>query len=212
MIKKASILAFVACLFLAILSSGLVQAQSELTILDNSAQVEFPSKLSFNLLAENDVNITDIRLHYTVDRVSLAHVTSEVCIELVPATTVDAECREHYIESQVGLVTIRCACGEIFYITFESEYNNPPKRHLWTPPNKPKHATPVVMKYTSKLKHAPTAANGKAPTASLIHHGYSYPFFSPSHLASLSPLKTSTWNQSIPSLLKPTPVNHTQIR
>ncbi len=91
MIKKASILALVAYLFLAGLSPGLVQARSGLVILDSSAQVDFPSKLSFHLSAENEVNITDIRLHYTVDRVSLAQVTSEVYIEFVPATTVDAE-------------------------------------------------------------------------------------------------------------------------
>ncbi len=90
MIKKASILALVAYLFLALLSLGLVQAQSGLTILDSSAQAEFPSKLSFNLSAESDVNITGIRLHYTVDRVSLAQVTSEVYIEFVPSSTIDA--------------------------------------------------------------------------------------------------------------------------
>jgi len=90
MIKKISILALVAYLLLAILSPGLVQAQSGLTILDSSAQVEFPAKLSFNLSVESDVNITDIRLHYTVDRVSLAQVTSEVYIEFVPANAVDA--------------------------------------------------------------------------------------------------------------------------
>ena len=45
--------------------------------------------LSFNLAAKSDVNITDIRLCYTVDRVSFAQVTSEVYIEFVPDTTVD---------------------------------------------------------------------------------------------------------------------------
>ena len=91
MIKKASILALVAYLFLAILSPGLVQAQGGLTILDSSAQVEFPFKLSFSLSVESDVNITDIRLHYTVDRISLVQVTGEVYIEFEPANTVDAE-------------------------------------------------------------------------------------------------------------------------
>jgi len=91
MIKKASILALVAYLLLAILSPGLVQAASGLTILDSSAQVEFPSALSFNLSTESDVNITDISLHYTVDQVTLAQVTSEVYVEFVPANTVDAK-------------------------------------------------------------------------------------------------------------------------
>jgi len=89
MIKKTRILALVVCLFLVLLSPGLVQAQGELAILDSSAQAEFPFKLNFNLSAESDVNIIDIRLCYTVDRVSFAQVTSEVYIEFVPATTVD---------------------------------------------------------------------------------------------------------------------------
>jgi hypothetical protein len=89
MIKKASILALVVCLLLSILSPILVQAQSGLTILDSSAQAEFPSELSFNLAAQSDVNITDIRLCYTVDRASFAQVTSEVYIEFAPATTID---------------------------------------------------------------------------------------------------------------------------
>jgi len=89
MIKKVSILALVICLLMSILSPILVQAQSGLTILDSSAQAEFPSGLSFNLSAQSDVNVTDIRLCYTVDRVSFAQVTSEVYIEFVPATIVD---------------------------------------------------------------------------------------------------------------------------
>ena len=89
MIKKASILALVVCLFFVLLSPSLVQAQGELAILDSSAEAEFPSRLSFHLSAESDVNITDIRLHYTVDRVSFAEVTSEAYIEFVPSTKVD---------------------------------------------------------------------------------------------------------------------------
>ena len=90
MIKKASILALALCLLLSLASPVLVQAGDRLAILDSSTQVEFPSRLSFNVSAQSDVNITDIRLHYMVDRVSFAHVTSEVYIEFVPTTTVDA--------------------------------------------------------------------------------------------------------------------------
>jgi hypothetical protein len=89
MIKKASILALAVCLLLTILSPVPIQAQDGLTILDSSAQVEFPSRLSFNVLAQSKVDITDIRLHYVVDRASFAQVTSEVYIEFVPTTTVD---------------------------------------------------------------------------------------------------------------------------
>ena len=89
MIKKIIMLALVVCLALAMLSPGLVQAQGELTILSSSAQAEFPMGLSFSLSARSDANITDIRLHYEVDRISRAQVTSEAYIEFVPSTTVD---------------------------------------------------------------------------------------------------------------------------
>ena len=89
MIKKTSLLTLVFCLLLVLLSPGLVQAQGELAILDSAAEAEFPSRLIFNLSAESDVNITDIRLRYTIDRVSYAQVTSEVYIEFVPTTAVE---------------------------------------------------------------------------------------------------------------------------
>jgi len=90
MIKKVCILlALVVCLSLVMLSPSLVQARGGLTVLDSSAKVEFPVGLSFNLSARSDVNITDIRLHYEVDRISQVQVTSEVYIEFVPNTTVD---------------------------------------------------------------------------------------------------------------------------
>ena len=83
--RKLGILAVVLCLFLALLSPGLVQAQGELTIVDSSSEVGFPYKLDFTLSAWSDVDITDIRLHYRVDRMSFARVTSEVYIDFVPA-------------------------------------------------------------------------------------------------------------------------------
>jgi len=91
MIKKVGIFALATCLFLVLLGPGVVQAQHGLTILDNSAEVEFPFKLQFNLSAESDVNIIDVRLHYTVDRESFAQVTSEAYIEFVPTNAVDTE-------------------------------------------------------------------------------------------------------------------------
>ena len=87
--KKARLLALVFCLFLVILIPGLVQAQGGLAILGSSAEADFPSKLNFSLSAQSSVNITDIRLCYTVDRMSFADVTSEVCLEFAPSTTVD---------------------------------------------------------------------------------------------------------------------------
>jgi hypothetical protein len=89
MIKKISLLVLVFCLLLAVLSPGLVQAQGELTIVDSSAEADFPFWLDFNLSAHSDVNITDIRLCYAVERISFARVISEACVEFVPSTAVD---------------------------------------------------------------------------------------------------------------------------
>ena len=91
MIKKAGLLALVVCLFLAWLIPGLVQAGGGLTILDSSARPEFPYRLNFSLSAESDVNITDIRLCYRVDRIGFARVTSEVYIGFASAKTVNIE-------------------------------------------------------------------------------------------------------------------------
>ncbi len=89
MIKKVGILALVLCLLLVILTPGQVQAQSELAIVNSSAVAIFPYQLSFSLSARSSVNITDIRLCFTVDRVGFAEVVSEGYVEFTPATTVD---------------------------------------------------------------------------------------------------------------------------
>ena len=88
MIKKVSLLVLVICLSLGF-GAGLAEAQGGLRILDSWTEAKFPAKLEFGLSAESDVNITDIRLHYTVERHSFAEVTSEAYIEFMPAATVD---------------------------------------------------------------------------------------------------------------------------
>ena len=88
MIKKTIFLVLALCLSLALVVPGLIRAQNELSILDSSAQVEFPFTLRFNLSAESDVDITDIRLRYRVERMSFAPVTSEIYVEFAPASVV----------------------------------------------------------------------------------------------------------------------------
>ncbi len=88
MIKRTSLLVLVICLSLVMLPA-VAQAQSEIRILDSWAEVEFPLSFRFNLSVESDVNITDIRLHYAVDRQSFAQVTSEVYVEFVPSAVVE---------------------------------------------------------------------------------------------------------------------------
>ncbi|MFC2068956.1 peptidase MA family metallohydrolase [Chloroflexota bacterium] len=92
MIKKTIILtlsALVFCLCLVMLSPGASRAGSEFTIIDNSTQIEFPTTINFHLSAESDINITDVRLLYTIKRLSYAQVTSEAYIEFMPDTNIN---------------------------------------------------------------------------------------------------------------------------
>ncbi|MFC1930089.1 peptidase MA family metallohydrolase [Chloroflexota bacterium] len=91
MMKKTGVLALVVCALLVMLSPGLVQASSGPQVLDSSAEVDFPGNIYFNLTAESDVEITDIRLHYQVDRMAHAQVTSEVYLEFMPAARVKTQ-------------------------------------------------------------------------------------------------------------------------
>jgi len=91
MLRRAFVFASVICLLFTLLSPTLAQARDGLTVLNSSAEVEFPLKLTFSLSAESGVDIDDIRLSYTVDRESFARVVSEAYLEFVPDTTVDVE-------------------------------------------------------------------------------------------------------------------------
>src|SRR4030043_239949 len=89
MSKKIKLIVLIFSLFLVLLSPALVQAQGGLAILGSSAVTEFPSRLTFSLSAQSNVNITDVRLCYSVDRTSFAEVISEGYVEFTPATRVD---------------------------------------------------------------------------------------------------------------------------
>lgn len=78
---------FAVCLVL--LAPVLVRAQNGPSVTDSSAEAEYPFLLHFNLSAESEADITDIRLNYRLERDSYARVTSEVYIEFLPDTAVD---------------------------------------------------------------------------------------------------------------------------
>lgn len=50
---------------------------SDISVLDSSVEAHFPTALVFKLEAESNTDIVDTRLHYQVDRMSYAEVTSE---------------------------------------------------------------------------------------------------------------------------------------
>jgi hypothetical protein len=90
MIKKITFIGL-AILLVGLLVPGGVRAGSTLTILESTVVVNFPASLTFNITAASDVNITDIRLHYMVDRMGNARVVSEIPIVVTPAIRVKTQ-------------------------------------------------------------------------------------------------------------------------
>jgi hypothetical protein len=86
---KQKIIALIAVvLVLVFLIPGAAHAAGGLSVTSNTAKVSFPSSITFNISAEDGVNITDIRLYYTVERIDFAKITSEIFIDFTPAKSV----------------------------------------------------------------------------------------------------------------------------
>ncbi len=89
MIKKLGLLAGLVLLFVSLIpGSGPVLAQEELVIVKSSAEVQFPTNLTFSLQAKGPASITDVRLHYLVERDSLARIVSEIKPVFTPGSSV----------------------------------------------------------------------------------------------------------------------------
>lgn len=88
MIKKGFILILALLAGLPLLIPGFSAAQSGLELRTGPAAVEFPARLTFDLTATSDVEISNIRFCYQINRTSFAEVTSEVKIDFIPATKV----------------------------------------------------------------------------------------------------------------------------
>ncbi len=95
--KKIALCGILLCLLAGLTGSGLAlahpnsagiiireQAQNAISVQISTAAVDFPYKLTFNLAANGDVNITDIRLRFTIDRDYFASVFSESFVEFTP--------------------------------------------------------------------------------------------------------------------------------
>ena len=87
--RKIAIIGVLLCLALSVLAPILVHAQSTITVQSSSAQVDFPSKLTFNLSAKDSVNLTDIRLRYITNRESFAKAFNEAYITFTPSASVN---------------------------------------------------------------------------------------------------------------------------
>jgi hypothetical protein len=91
MIKKIALLTLLLCSLLVLAGPGTAQAAGGPAVLNSSVQVNFPGSITFNIAASSDVNITDIRLHYLVNRMEHVRVVSEVYLLFTPATRVTTQ-------------------------------------------------------------------------------------------------------------------------
>ncbi|MDD5289303.1 MAG: peptidase MA family metallohydrolase [Dehalococcoidales bacterium] len=89
MFKKFLLIAMVLCM--AVLSIAPVQAESELRVLTSSAEVSYPQSVNFKISAQSDVNITEVRLQYSVESSGFAQVVSEAYLQITPSTKVDTQ-------------------------------------------------------------------------------------------------------------------------
>jgi hypothetical protein len=91
MIKKITLITLLMCLSLGAFVPGAVLADGELAVISSSAEMDFPMRLIFSVTAESDVDITDIRLCYQVERMEHVEVFSEIYVPFVPSTSVTAQ-------------------------------------------------------------------------------------------------------------------------
>jgi len=71
--------------------AAVAQTPGAVQVLESSVQTDFPASISFHVSARSNVSITDIRLHYQVEHMSIAEVTSEAYVEFVPGPQVTAQ-------------------------------------------------------------------------------------------------------------------------
>jgi len=91
MMKKLALIALILCLTLTVLSPVVTQAQGELTVLDSNATTDFPYRLTFDLSARSNFDITDIRLRYSVDHAGFADVFTETLVDFITGNEVDVQ-------------------------------------------------------------------------------------------------------------------------
>jgi len=64
------------------------QIQGEITLLSSTAEVEYPSSLTFTVEAESPAEITDIELNYKIDKIMTVALTTRITPDFEPAQKV----------------------------------------------------------------------------------------------------------------------------
>ncbi len=91
MIKRILSVILLVVLLASLAGIAPARAAGELTVLSSSAEMDFPTTLTFEIAAESGAAITNIRLNYTVERMEHAYIVGEFFIHFTPSTSVEAE-------------------------------------------------------------------------------------------------------------------------
>jgi hypothetical protein len=90
MIKKILLSGLVICLVLALFFPAAAQGQDNLSVTGSSAKMDFPLTLSFSAQIRSNVNITDVRVRYSIDQMSFADIFSEAEVAVESSPNVNA--------------------------------------------------------------------------------------------------------------------------
>jgi hypothetical protein len=90
-IKILGVLLLALCLAVPATACKVEAPPDGLEITAESVSVDFPASIVFDIAVTSDVDISDVRLHYRVDKMSFADVVSEIKVEFTPSRKVEAE-------------------------------------------------------------------------------------------------------------------------
>jgi len=79
----------IALALFSVLTPSFAEAESSIAVLDSSVEVHFPVALVFNLEAQSEADIVCARLHYQIDKMNYAQVTSEGWPDFAPARRIE---------------------------------------------------------------------------------------------------------------------------
>ena len=87
--KRITIILLAIILLTGVLSSSpLAYAGTVSGVIDSWVEIDFPARITFNISVQSESKIEDIRLHYQINRMEHARITSEVYIGITPATSI----------------------------------------------------------------------------------------------------------------------------
>ena len=90
--KKFVFISFALILVVAVLVPGLARGDTGTATITVTAKMNFPTTLTFNISVKNSVQVNDIRLHYTVDRLlKSVDVVSEEVVSFTPSKNVSTQ-------------------------------------------------------------------------------------------------------------------------